>query len=313
MRILVLGAGAVGGYFGGRLAAVGADVTFLVRTARAAQLASDGLVVHSPYGDLRIDAKTATRETVAPAYDLAIVCCKTYALDDAIGTLRPALRADTLVLPLLNGVGHYAALDAAFGRERVAGGTCHVAGTLDVSGEVHQLSRLHRIAFGTRAGNAAFARERLAELYREYAKTPVPAVLSDDIDTEVWEKYVLLVTLAGMTCLMRASVGDIIEADRGREFMLAFLDSCHQVAKAEGQRLRDAYFADTIRLLTEPGSTFTASMLRDIERGLRTEGEQLVGHMARRAAAAGIDAPLLAAAHCHLQAYEARRGREQKA
>jgi 2-dehydropantoate 2-reductase len=284
-------------------------MTFLVRPRRAAQLARDRLVVISPHGDLRLAVATATRETVRPEYDLAILSCKTFDLTDAIETLRPAVGANTLVLPLLNGVGHYEALDAAFGRERVPCGTCHVAATLTEAGEVRQLSQLHRIAFGTRPGNVASARARLAELQREFAKTPIPAVLSDDMATEMWEKYVLLTTLAGMTCLMRSSVGDIMLAERGRELMLACLESCRKVAEAAGQRLRDEFLADTIKLLTEPGSTFTASMLRDIEGGRRTECEHIVGHMARRAAAAGIDAPLLAAAHCHLQAYEARRTR----
>ncbi len=117
----------------------------------------------------------------------------------------------------------------------------------------------------------------------------------------------LLATLAGMTCLMRASVGDIMRAERGRELMLGFLDTCRRIAMADGERMRDEFLATTVALLTEPGSPFTASMLRDIEAGRRTEAEHVIGDMARRALAAGIDAPLLAAAHCHLQAYEARR------
>ena len=310
MRILVLGAGAVGGYFGGRLAAVGADVTFLVRPRRAGQLARDGLVVLSPHGDLRLTVQSVTRETVSPHYDLALLSCKSYDLADAIESLRPAMGERTLVLPLLNGVAHLEALDEAFGRERVPGGTCHLAGTLNDSGKILQLTTLHRIAFGARQGNRPDTREQLVELERAFSMTTVPAVLAEHIETELWEKFVLLATLAGMTCLMRASVGDIMRAERGRELMLAFLDTCRRIAMTEGEQLRDEFCANAVRLLTESGSAFTASMLRDVEAGRRTETEHVIGDMARRARAAGIDAPLLAAAHCHLQAYEARRSRE---
>ena len=310
MRILVLGAGAVGGYFGGRLAAVGADVTFLVRPRRAGQLARDGLVVLSPHGDLRLAVRSVTRDTVRPEYDLAVLSCKSYDLADAIESLLPAMDPGTLVVPLLHRVGHLEALDRAFGRERVPGGTCHLAGRLTDSGKIMQLTTLHRIAFGTRQGNRPDTRGRLVELEHAFSMTGVPAVLAERIETELWEKFVLLATLAGMTCLMRASGGDIMRAARGGELMLAFLDTCRRIAMAEGEPLRDEFYANTVRLLTEPGSAFTASMLRDVEAGRRTETEHVIGDMARRAQAAGIEAPLLSAAHCHLQTYEARRARE---
>ena len=310
MRILVLGAGAVGGYFGGRLAAAGANVTFLVRPRRAEQLARDGLVVLSPHGDLRLAVRTVTREAAKPDYDLTVLSCKAYDLADAIESLRPAMGEGTLLVPLLNGVAHLKVLDEAFGRERVLGGTCHLAGTLTESGEILQLTALHRIAFGVRQGNRSDTRERLAGLERAYSTTAVPAVLAERIETEIWEKFVMLATLAGMTCLMRASAGDIMRAERGRELMLGFLDACRRIAMAEGERVRDEFLATAAALLTEPGSPFTASMLRDIEAGRRTEAEHVIGDIARRAQAAGIDAPLLAAAHCHLQAYEARRAPE---
>ncbi len=185
MRILVLGAGAVGGYFGGRLAAAGADVTFLVRPRRAEQLARDGLVVLSPHGDLRLSVRTVTRETAKPDYDLAMLSCKAYDLADAIEALRPAVGQGTLRLPLLNGVAHLQVLDEAFGRERVPGGPCHLAGTLTDSGKIMRVSTLHRIAFGPRQGNRTDARERLADLERAFSPTAVPAVLAEHIETEI--------------------------------------------------------------------------------------------------------------------------------
>src|SRR3972149_3828389 len=178
MRILVLGAGAVGGYFGGRLGAPGADVTFLVRPRRAGQLARDGLVVLSPHGDLRLAVQSVTRETVRPDYDFAVLSCKSYDLADAIEALRPAMGERTLILPLLNGVAHLETLDEAFGRERVPGGTCHLAGTLTDSGKIMEVTTLHRIAFGPRQGNRPDTRERLAELQRAFSMTAGPGVLA---------------------------------------------------------------------------------------------------------------------------------------
>jgi 2-dehydropantoate 2-reductase len=310
VKILVLGAGATGGYFGGRLAQAGADVTFLVRERRAAQLAVDGLVVKSPHGDFTLRVPFVTQAQAKPEYDLVFLTAKAYDLDAALASIRPAMGPAAHVLPLLNGLAHLDRLDAEFGAPVVLGGTCHIAGTMTPAGEIRQLTPLHRIAYGLRPRTSPEARAKLEALHAAYRRTPIDAVLADDIMLELWEKYVLLTTLAAMTCLMRASVGDIMAAGEGEALMEEAFQACVRTAAAAGHPPREKALAGARKFLFERGSAFTASMLRDMESGSRTEADHIVGDMLKRARAAGVDPGPLRAAYAHLQAREARRERE---
>lgn len=307
MRILILGAGAVGGYFGGRLAQAGADVTFLVRPQRAQKLAQAGLVIRSPLGDAQISVRTVLQEAVRPDYDLVILSCKAYDLDASIASIGGAMGPNTLILPLLNGMAHLARLEQAFGSARVPGGTCYIASTLDADGSIRHLSKFQGITCGPRAGNHANAGALLQELAQAYARVSVDFKVSADIEQDMWEKFVLLATLAAATCLMRASVGEILAAADGEALMREALSTCVVAAGAAGHAPRPESLQRTESMLFARGSAFTASMLRDIEGGGRVEADHIVGDMLRHARAAGADARLLAAAYCHLQAYEARR------
>jgi 2-dehydropantoate 2-reductase len=309
MRILVLGAGAIGGYFGGRLVQAGADVTFLVRERRAQQLHERGLVVRSPHGDFTMPVRTTVRADPGSAVDLVLLTCKAYDLDSAIETIRPAVAASTCIVPLLNGVAHIERLVAAFGAARVAGGSCAIPATLTPEGEVVQLGTFHRIVFGRLPQTSGDADPKLAALRDRYAATPVPVELAADMMTALWEKFVGLATLAAMTCLMRASVGDILHADDGAALLGETFDACRRTAAAEGYPPGEAAIATFRGMLSDRASTLTASMLRDLEGGGRTEGAHIVGDMLRRAQAAGIDPGPLRAAWCHLQAAEQVRGR----
>lgn len=309
MRILVLGAGAVGGYFGGRLVEAGGDVTFLVRERRAAELARDGLAIKGPCGDAVLRVKTAQAGDALTGYDVVLLACKAYDLDSAIDGIAPAVTAGGAVLPLLNGLSHLDRLDRRFGAPRVLGGSCAIAATLGTGGRIEQLSRLHRLVFGERDGQAS---ERTAALAGLMKRAKFDSVLSDDILLEMWEKFVLLTTLAGMTCLMRASVGAIAATSEGVALTGELLAECAAVAAAAGHAARPAHLERARPMLTERGSTFTASMLRDIERGGPTEGDHILGDMLRRARALGVPTPLLRTAVCHVEAYEARRKELQR-
>ena len=310
MKILVLGAGAIGGYFGGRLVQAGGDVAFLVRERRAAQLRANGLVVRSPHGDFTVAARPLLRAEVDTPFDVVVLTCKAWDLDAAIAAVEPAVGASTCVLPLLNGVAHVERLVAAFGAARVAGGSCAIPATLTEHGEVVQLGTFHSIVFGPLPGTGADARPKLEALRALYAKTPVPVELSDDMMTALWEKFVGLATLAAMTCLMRAPVGAILGTDDGAALFAETFDACRRTAAAAGWPPREAALERFRAMLGDRASTLTASMLRDLESGGRTEGEHIVGDMVRRAQAAGIDTGPLRAAWCHLQAAEAIRARK---
>lgn len=310
MKILVLGAGAIGGYFGGRLVQAGADLSFLVRERRAAQLRERGLVVRSPHGDFTLPVRWTLREQIEAPVDLVLLTCKAYDLDAAIDAIAPAVGPTTLVLPLLNGLAHIEHLCAAFGAARVAGASCGIPATLTPEGDVVQLGAFHRIVFGALPGTAADAAPKLDALRVLFASTPVDVELSADMTIALWEKFVGLAALATITCLMRASVGDILHTDEGRALVAETYAACEKTARAAGHTPRDQAMAPFKVILADPESSMTASMLRDLEAGGRTEGAHIVGDMLARARATGVDPGPLRHAWCHLQAAERRRGRE---
>lgn len=308
MRILILGAGGTGGYFGGRLAQSGADVTFLVRPARAAGLARDGLRLRSPLGDADLPVATTTAADL-PAlaasrpFDLVLLSCKAYDLDSSIAAIAPAVAAGADVLPILNGLLHYARLDERFGADRVIGGLCFISATKGPRGEILHLGKPASITFGERDGTAP--RARLHAFAEDCAKAGIEHLLSPDIAREQWIKYSFLTALAAGTCLMRAPIGRIVAGEGGEAFMTALYAECTAVAAAAGQPIPPAAQDNALATLRQHGSDLKASMLRDLEAGQRVEGLQIVGDMQHRAQAAGVAAPLLATAWCHLQAYEA--------
>lgn len=306
MRILILGAGGIGGYFGGRLAAAGADVSFLVRPRRAGQLAADGLVIKSPFGDLATKVKTVTAETAGAGYDAIILGCKAYDLEDAIASIRPAASGGALILPQLNGMAHLARLDAEFGADRVLGGVAAIAVTLDADGTIRHLNKLHSFVTGPRSPAAA---ERCAELAKVLATGGFDFRLSADIEQDMWEKWVFLCSMAAMCCLMRGNVGQIVRATPdGAALMCEMLEDCAAAAAAAGHAPAEAVHARNLKTFSDPNGQWEASMLRDLRAGYRVEADHVVGDMLARAKAAGRDATLLRAAYANLKLYEAGRG-----
>lgn len=305
MRILVVGAGATGGYFGARLLQAGRDVTFLVRARRAALLAEHGLRVKSQHGDLHIANPPVTlSEQIAAPYDVVLLSCKAYDLDSAMDAFAPAVGPDTVIVPLLNGMRHLDRLDARFGAERVMGGRCMISSTLDDQGTILHLSAFHTLSFGERpAGNSPRA-QALAEVF---GNAGFDVQRSDAMLQDMWEKWFFLATLAAATCLMRATVGDILTAPQGRETIAALLAECAAIAAANGCPVRGPAMQQARTTLFTEGSPITASMLRDVERGAAIESDQIVGDLIARRA--NVEAPMLAVALVHLKAYEARRAR----
>jgi len=303
MRFLVLGAGAVGGYFGGRLAEAGRDVTFLVRGARTAALAEHGLKVESPLGDFRVPVKVATADRVGGPYDVVLLTAKHYDLDAAIAAIRPAVGPQTAVLPMLNGLVHLDRLDAAFGAVRVLGGVAYVGASLQPDGTIRHHNRLSGIAFGERGGGVS---ERARAIEAVFAGTPVNAPASDNVLLDMWEKFVMMGAMAGINCLMRGTIGEIVATRDGAALMIEALAECQAVAAAAGFAPRPQSRERVQAMLTEPGSINSASMRQDLEAGRRTEADAVVGDMLNRARAFGIATPMLRAAYCHLQVHENR-------
>jgi 2-dehydropantoate 2-reductase len=308
MRILVIGAGALGGYFGGRLLEAGRDVTFLVRQRRAAQLAKTGLVIRSPFGDATLaKPPTVTAETLRESFDLILLSCKAYDLESAADSFAPAVGTNTAILPVLNGMAHLDFLVGRFGRGAVLGGQCVISVTLDPEGRILHLNDTHGLSFGELDGDAS-ARARSIAAAMSGAK--FAPQLGTEIVREMWEKWVFIAATAGITCLMRATVGDIVAANAAG-LTADLFDESAAIASAHGFAPRDEFETRAKTMLTTPGSTFAASMLRDIERNAPIEADHIVGDLLRRGETKRVGHPLLRIAYAHLKAYEARRAREQ--
>jgi 2-dehydropantoate 2-reductase len=305
MRVLVVGAGAIGGYFGGRLLQAARDVTFLVRPKRAAELSKAGLVIRSPSGDVTLkNPPTVQADKLSEKFDVVLLSCKAFDLDDAIKSFAPAVGPQTSIIPLLNGMSHLDILDRKFGRERVLGGLCAIAATLNEAREVVQLAPMQSLNFGERDGKTS---DRIGAIAETLAGGNFGAAASEHIIQDMWEKWVFLASLAASTCLMRTSVGNILAVPGGKDFLLGMLDECSAIASAEGHAPGGPFFQRTRGLLTTEGSAMTASMFRDIKAGLPVEADHVIGDLVARGDAAKIPVPKLRTAYTHLKAYEKQR------
>ena len=311
MRILILGAGGIGGYFGGRLVESGADVTFLVRPERAKRLKENGLVIKSPAGDAELQVATIAAGESARKFDVVLVTCKAYDLASAEDAIEPHIEAGALALPIMNGMAHNDRLRERLGHGRVVGGICQCSTTVNAFGEIEHLNAAARLVFGAFADqpNHLEIDPVLDDFLAVTAQAKFTSRRADPIDQSLWDKWVMLATLAGMTTLMRASVGEIMATKGGAELMAEFLEESIAVATEAEYPPAPDYLKSIKALLFDRNSNFTASMLRDMEAGGPIEGDHVIGDMYRRARDAGLDAHLLRVAYCHLQAYEAHRAK----
>jgi 2-dehydropantoate 2-reductase len=306
MRILVVGAGAIGGYFGGRLSQAGRDVTFLVRPKRAAELASAGLVIKSPNGDVTLTAPPSVQaDKLDTNFDLVLLSCKAFDLEDAIKSFAPAVGPKTAILPLLNGMRHLDILDQRFGKNATLGGQCAIAVTLNEQREIVQLTPMQSLGFGERDGNIS---DRVQAITEAMSAGKFGAAASRQVIQDMWEKWVFLASLAASTCAMRAPVGHILAAPGGKDFILGVLDECSAIASAEGHAPTGPFSERAKGMLTAEGSQLTASMFRDIKAGAKVEADHVIGDLIARGDAAKVPVPKLKIAYTHLKAYENQRG-----
>ena len=308
MRVLSLGAGAMGGYYGGRLieAKAGADVTFLVREGRKKVLAERGLVIDSAAcGNLIVPVRaiTAAELPAEKPFDVVLFTCKAYDLDDAIETIAPAVTDNTMVLPVLNGMSHMERLNARFGETRVWGGVAKIAAQMLADGTIKHLNDWRGLVFGEQSGAVT---ERARAFAAAFGTTAVQAEAVTDIKRAMWEKCVHLTTAATMTSLMRAHVAEIVRGGGG-ELMREAIDVNCEIAAREGFPLREDVRAGFTRMMTDPNVQYgSSSMLRDIESKGRVESDHIVGFMRDKAKKHGIPARLLDISYVGLKAYEQR-------
>jgi 2-dehydropantoate 2-reductase len=300
MRILVVGAGAVGGYFGARLQQAGRDVTFLVRPKRAEEISATGLHIVSPHGDLTLHPKTVTAGKLAGPYDLILLSVKSYTLPEAMNDFAPALGPETMILPALNGMRHMDLLDERFGRGAVLGGVCMVVTELDEEGRIRQLTDFQSLIYGERDGSNTLRLERVDEALRGAG---FDAAVSSHILEDMWQKWVQLATVGAMTCLMRANIGEIASIPGGAELSVSVLGESAAVASACGYPQSQEFLKKMTGQLNNQSSTLTTSTYRDLKKGLPVEVDTILGDLIDRGRKRGVVTPILEAAFVNLSVY----------
>jgi 2-dehydropantoate 2-reductase len=305
MRILVVGAGATGGYYGARLAQAGRDVSFLVRPQRAELLRERGLRLITPDGESQIEPQLVTAEALAGPYDLVLVAVKATGLGVALEDLGPAVGSATTVVPLLNGMSHLETLQDRFSHATVLGGVVKIVATLTPEGDVQRFTPLHAMEIGPLDPASQPQLEAAAEVLNV---TGYDFSATDDILAAMWAKWVFIATLGAFCCLMRGSVADIVAQPGGAELGRAILAETAAVAAASGHPLARADYERPLATVTAAGAPTTSSMFRDLTAGAPTEVEQIVGDLAEQGRWTGVATPLLDLATLHLRVYEHRRG-----
>ena len=305
MRFLVLGAGALGGYFGGKLLKGGADVTFLVRPKRAAQFAERGLVLKTQDEEIRRPAKTLLAGQIDGAYDVILLCCKSYDLAEAIAAIAPAVGPRSVVLPLLNGIKHISTLTDRFGPDRVLGGVAAVNAVLMPNGDVVQTPvKIDMTAFGELSGGRS---ARCADIHRAFVAGGLPGAVSEDIIASLWAKFFAFACIAAIATLTRARAGTVARSPSAATFVAAVIEECARVVAAEGYPAPNDVAEIVRSLFAQRDYNYGPSILVDMEEGRPTEGEHTIGDLVERATRRGVAVPILTAALRNLQAYELGR------
>jgi 2-dehydropantoate 2-reductase len=290
MKIAMMGSGGVGGFFGGRLAHAGYDVSFVARGAHLAALRERGLLIESQaHGDIRVPKVRATDDPaeIGPV-DVVIMSVKLWDTEAAIRQMRPMLKTGTAVLSLQNGVIKDDILRRELGEEPVMGGVCYVATTIARPGVILQTGTMQRVVIGEYDGRAS---ERSRTLHEALGKSGANAELSTDVRRAIWEKYAFLVGISATTTAMRTTIGPIRKNLRSRAFLLEIFRETVAVGRAHGIALPADYADACLARADGLPEEMTASMAHDLQRGNRLEVEWLSGGVAQLGAAAGVPTP----------------------
>lgn len=301
MRILVLGAGGVGGYFGGRLVEKGEDVTFLVREKRKKQLEKNGLIIRSVNDDYSFPPKLITATDAEEKFDVILFSTKSYHLENAITDVFPFVGKNTVIIPLLNGIAHLSRLKEAFGEEKVIGGLCFIETTLNNAGDVVQTSEAAKLVYGEFGGENT---ERIQKIADAFSGTKADFILSSTIEREMWHKYMFITVMSGVTSLMRAPIGPIRESEGGRTIIRQLFTECAAIMHAHNAPIRETIIDDHMKTIDSIGYAMKSSMQRDMEKNAFVEGDHLQGYMLKLARMKEIHAPILEVVYQNVKVYK---------
>jgi 2-dehydropantoate 2-reductase len=302
MRILIVGAGAVGGYFGGRLAQAGRDVTFLVRPKRAEQIQAQGLRILSPmHGDFTARPKTITAAQIVSPYDIIFLSVKSYDLAGAIDDFAPAVGPRTVIIPVLNGMHHMDVLTERFGKNAVLGGVCYVATEMDLQGRIVQLADFQSLIYGELDGEKT---SRIEAVHQVFQGAGFDTAISEDILRDMWQKWVYLASIGAITCLLRGNIGEIVAVAGGADLSVSALRECAAISSSCGYPLSEEFLAKESSHLTAPASSLTSSMYRDLKQQAPVEVDSILGDLIERGRKHGVSMPIVQAAFVSLTIYQ---------
>jgi 2-dehydropantoate 2-reductase len=289
MKILIMGTGGVGGYYGGLLAQHGNNVTFIARGAHLYALRHDGLTVKSIHGDFTVSPAQATDEpiNVGPV-DLILFCVKTYHTDQAAQAIRPAVGHHTAVLSLQNGIDAAERIGRVIGPEHVIGGATWLSSAVEGPGVIKQVSQFRRIVFGEMAGGRS---ERIQSIFDVLNQTGITVEISEDIRKVLWTKFVFISAASSLGSLTRLPMGDYRSVPEARDLLSRIMQEVEALARAEGVVLDGDVVARSLEFVDNSGPQIKASMQLDVESGRRTELESMIGVIGRKGRELGVPTP----------------------
>ncbi len=308
MRMLMVGAGGIGGYFGARLLEKGEDVTFLVREGRKQKIEAEGLHVDSRHGNLHLHPALLTKTMQAEPFDIILLSTKAYQLEQAIEDIRPFVGEQTMVLPLLNGIAHIEQLVSAFGEDAVIGGLCFIETTIGEDGSIVQTSPIHQLVYGERSGERT---ARIEQLKAHFDGTKAEFVLSDNIDQDMWHKYMFITAMSGITSLMESPIGPIRKLSSGQTAIRSLLDELEAVMTAIDAPIKTGISSIQFDKMNSMDDSMKSSMQRDMEKGQGIEADHLQGHLIDKAQQVEVPVPVLETVYTKLKLYEANKDKQE--
>jgi 2-dehydropantoate 2-reductase len=301
MHFAIMGSGAVGGYYGAKLARAGQQVSFVARGAHLKALRERGMMVWSPLGDFTVRARAEDDTAAIGPVDVVLYAVKTYDNATALPLLKPLLGPDTVVITLQNGVDSVDDIAAAVGRERVLGGPTYIATALSAPGFIEQTGTHRRIVFGEVFGQAAGVSARVQAIADLMLRADIQAEPVPDARVPLWDKFIYLVPFAAFTGAARLAIGPLWSDPDIREQFLATAREVESVARAEGVPVKDDVIERVVTYVDALPSSTRSSLLIDLQAGKRIEVESLAGSAVRRGKAAGVPTPVLAGLYAVLR------------
>ena len=297
MKILILGAGAIGGFFGAHLMKSGANITFLVREKRKDELKKSGINIFSINGELKVNPKLLDKNLSGQHFDVIILTNKSYDLIESIREIKPYVNK-AVIIPLLNGMAHYEILDKEFGKEKIFGGTAYISTAMNNYGSIQQITSRASIKFGPRTQkNISIAKE----FYEICKETEFECDFSDHIELDLWRKYVLIGATAASTVLFQKPLGEICATTYGKRLIIEIHEECKKIVLSKGYDIGIEATNYNLKLITDKDSLLKASMLRDFESGKKTECEHILGYLIELAKRNNVQCNLIKAAHTRIQ------------